>query len=142
MDKIREEFEKENIVYAYITFDKIHNCYIPTNPTDVKGWQEEDIRDMNIWFPRYKKGYKSRDEAFQKLETDCKNLVEVNNNQSEIVEGLKAENKKQLEALEDVVEIRKIYEEVESEYIYLMGELTKKIETLIHEAKQALKDGD
>jgi hypothetical protein len=94
MDKIREEYEKEYTVYDYITFDKIHNCYIPTNPTNVKGWQEEDIRDMNTGFPRYRKGYKARDKEVKNSNQDCKNLVEVNNNQAKIMESKDEEIKK------------------------------------------------
>lgn len=39
-------------------------------------------------------GHDSRNHEVDVLQRDCKNLIEINNNQSKILDGLEAENKK------------------------------------------------
>lgn len=70
-DEIRERFE-----WWWIDGDLRDN---PLNKTDIR--------------QGYIAGHKSRDEEIQRLEADCRDLVEINENQAEIVEGLEADKK-------------------------------------------------
>ena len=69
-DKIREEFEKDRSYLDLRWNDKTNRYY--------------DIY-TNAVFNEYLCGYSSRDEEIKKLKQDCKNLVEINNNQTVII---------------------------------------------------------
>lgn len=87
MDKIREEFEK---------FKKYQGAEYPQyfiDPSD----------PWSTHLHTFEAGYKVRDEEVKILNQDCKNLVDVNNNQAKIMESRDPQVKKLRAYLERII---------------------------------------
>jgi hypothetical protein len=80
MDKGREEFEK-----FYRGFN------LTKTKTKSKLYESNEVQGM---WAAWQTCWKSRDEEIKKLNQDCKNLVEINNNQAELMESRDAKIEK------------------------------------------------
>lgn len=86
-DKLREEFEK----WFRDTAGPVGYLTLSETDKSVNDVYMDDV--VNGVFCGFKAGAESQQAEIDELKTDCKNLIEINNNQTEVTDELQVVNK-------------------------------------------------